>query len=278
MGDFIVGRDDGRYPSQTAESLRFFPAIGNHDLSYGDWGMRAGYLDYFDANPGGPSRLPNGMHSDEASYYDVRLGDIHLFSLDSEAIVTGGTGPEQLSWLAETASASDAPWKFAFFHHPPYSSAWHRDHVGMQWPFAELGIDAVFTGHDHVYERIQKDTNYFVVGTGGGTSLYEFFPPYVDGSNLRYNDNYGALFVIVSDDVATFNYFSIYGDPVDRFQIVKAVPEPSTAVLLILGFLRTILRRQHLPAMSRLSYCPSLARFEVAHFDTSLTRERRTLR
>ena len=41
-GDFIVGRDDGRYPSQTAESLRFFPAIGNHDLSYGDWGMRAG--------------------------------------------------------------------------------------------------------------------------------------------------------------------------------------------------------------------------------------------
>ena len=38
-------------------------------------------------------------------------------------------------------SASDAPWKIAYFHHPPYSSGEHGSTPRMQWPFADWGVD-----------------------------------------------------------------------------------------------------------------------------------------
>ena len=249
-GDYIVGREDERYPFQTGDALRFFPTVGNHDVHYDDGDHREGYLDYFHANPGAAGRLPSGSHADHASYYDVRLGDIHLFSLDSQAMVTGVVVVDQLDWLIETAISSDARWKFAFFHHPPYSSAIHGSHEAMQWPYGALGMDAVFSGHDHVYERIERDTNYLVVGTGGA-GLYQFVDHEMEGSNFQYNENFGALFASVSAQVATFAFINVNGDVIDRFQIVHDVPEPATGTLLGLGLVIISLRwRVHRDSLS----------------------------
>lgn len=243
-GDYIVGREDGRYPFQTADTPRFFPTVGNHDVHYDDGDHREGYLDYFHANPGAAGRLPSGFHADDASYYDVRLGDIHLFSLDSQAMVWNASVFEQLDWLVQTATESDAPWKFVFFHHPPYSSSQHGSHSAMQWPYGEIGFDAVFSGHDHVYERIDRDTNYFVVGTGGGTSLYQFVRSDLEGSNFQYNENYGALFASVSENIAAFAFINVDGDVIDRFQIVKDVPEPAAVSLLLIGIIGSMRQRR----------------------------------
>jgi hypothetical protein len=47
-----------------------------------------------------------------------------------------------------------AAWKLVSRHHPPYSSdSHHGSDQGVQWPFANLGVTAVFAGHDHLYER-----------------------------------------------------------------------------------------------------------------------------
>ena len=41
--------------------------------------------------------------------------------------------------------------------------------------FVKYGVDVVFTGHDHIYERLkpQKDIAYFVSGGGGKLRLLE---------------------------------------------------------------------------------------------------------
>ena len=105
----------------------------------------------------------------------------------------------------------------------------------MQWPYGQFGFDAVFSGHDHVYERIERDTNYFVVGTGGGTSLYQFVTLDLEGSNFRYNEDYGALFASVSDEIAALAFINVDGEVIDRFQMVKEVPESATWSPLLLG-------------------------------------------
>src|SRR5262249_58732157 len=60
------------------------------------------------------------------------------------------------------------------FHHPPYSSANRHGsdpetRTALEPLFLKFGVNVVFSGHDHVYERIkpQKGITYFVTGAGG---------------------------------------------------------------------------------------------------------------
>jgi len=85
------------------------------------------------------------------------------------------------------ARANNAQWIFASFHHPGYNSGTThgRDqNVYQNWcpVFEEFEVDAVFQGHEHIYERttVRRDfypnkrgVVYYVVGTGGN-SLYSF--------------------------------------------------------------------------------------------------------
>ena len=59
-----------------------------------------------------------------------------------------------------------------FFHHPLYSHAGrHGGNVALRVALEPLllkhGVDVVFAGHDHVYERVkpQKGITYFVSGS-----------------------------------------------------------------------------------------------------------------
>ena len=72
-----------------------------------------------------------------------------------------------------------ATWKLLVFHHPAYTAGTERNNTRMQWPFQQWGATAVFSGHDHMYERFARQDasgaadssrgiREFVVGTGGG--------------------------------------------------------------------------------------------------------------
>jgi hypothetical protein len=84
----------------------------------------------------------------------------------------------------------------------------------MRWPFEDWGADAVFVGHDHVYERLLVDQNgdgdkipFFITGAGG-RSLYGFGAP-AAGSAVRYNDDFGTMIVEAADDSVNFKFLSI---------------------------------------------------------------------
>jgi hypothetical protein len=110
-----------------------------------------------------------GMEGQRYYTFSPAGSDVRFFALDSVM-----PDPGQIAWLERELRRSTESWKVAYFHHPIYSSgARHgsdEDLRALFEPvFLELGIDVVFAGHDHFYERIkpQKGIAHFVIGSGG---------------------------------------------------------------------------------------------------------------
>lgn len=143
------------YAELLRRGVRFRAVLGNHDVKSG----RSAQINYAGFNMGG------------RSYYSFAEagGLVEFFALDSNAV-----GEAQTAWLEGALAASEAPWKIAFLHHPPYSSGMKQgSNTGLRSAlepvFVHHGVSAVFSGHDHVYERVrpQRGVQYFVSGAGG---------------------------------------------------------------------------------------------------------------
>ena len=223
--DFIVTVGDNNYPSgskltfkenvlayygEYIEQQRFFPALGNHDWGYFTPNTLP-FVQFFDYLPG------------NRRYYDIVWGPVHLFVLDSDAREPDGITPDskQGQWLRERLRASTTPWQIVVFHHAPYSSGHHGDTKYMQWPFAAWGVDLVLTGHDHTYERIHREGIVYIVnGLGGAPNIYSFEND-THGSQVRYNDTHGALWVEVTADYILGRFINIKGETIDEFRITQ---------------------------------------------------------
>ena len=91
----------------------------------------------------------------------------------------------------------------------------------MRWPFREWGASAVISGHDHTYERLLVDgLPYFVNGVGGG-AIYSF-EEILEGSQVRYNDDYGAMLVDATPEQISFQFINRGGAVIDSFSISAA--------------------------------------------------------
>jgi hypothetical protein len=102
-------------------------------------------------------------------YYDYATKNVRFFALDSNQV-----DKKELDWLESELKASKEDWKICYFHHPLYSDGrTHGPSVNVRVVFEPLfvtyGVNVVFSGHDHIYERLapQKGIYYFVEGAGG---------------------------------------------------------------------------------------------------------------
>jgi tartrate-resistant acid phosphatase type 5 len=192
-----------------AEVNRFFPAMGNHDWHTSDGQP---YLDYF--------TLPGNER-----YYDFTWGMVHLFSIDSvQNEPDGVTGASaQAAWLQQALAASTATWQIVYFHHPPYSSGLYGPIEYMQWPFKEWGADAVLAGHEHNYERMNIGGMLYLVTGSGGDSLYPF-GTIISGSQVRYNQDYGAMLVEATREKITFWFYTRQHTMIDEYTLWKNSP------------------------------------------------------
>jgi len=235
--DFVVTTGDNNYPSGDASTIdahvgkyyasfiggyhgaygpgspvnRFWPSPGNHD-----WGTGLGaYVDYF--------TLPGNER-----YYDVDLGLVHLYAIDSDPHEPDGATAEskQGDWLKARLASSHACYDVVYFHHPPYSSARHGSTEAMRWPFKAWGAEVVFAGHDHTYERLEVDgIPYFVCGLGGAEK-YGFYGTPLPQSHVRFNDDYGAMLVTATPEAITYEFFA--ADAVRRDALTVKPPAPCT--------------------------------------------------
>ncbi len=148
----------------------FFPTLGNHDIL--TW-LGKPYFRFFE--------LPTGNVEAAGRYYQFSYGDVDFFGLDSNQAFTKLL--PQYRWVKAALEGSTAKWKVVFFHHPPYSAGKHGDDKGVKEHlvplFEKYGVDVVFAGHEHNYERIKpmrefessgRPITYIVTG-GGGTDL-----------------------------------------------------------------------------------------------------------
>lgn len=83
-------------------------------------------------------------------------GDAHWVVLDSNRYMDW-TDPVLRDWLEKDLMSTKKTWKFVTFHHSCFhSSRKHQDGVRMRLVadiFQKCGVDIVFTGHVHTYER-----------------------------------------------------------------------------------------------------------------------------
>ncbi|HBN22950.1 MAG TPA: alkaline phosphatase [Holosporales bacterium] len=183
---------------------RFYPTIGNHDVKDG---RVSTYLSYF--QPPGNGR-----------YYDFVCGPVHFFSLNSALETDGNTeDSEQAQWLKEKLEASTAQFKVVYFHHPPYSSGSHGPSKHMRWPFKEWDVDVVLSGHEHNYERIERDGIRYVVNGLGGNPYIRGFKDVDPESVIRYSAQFGALFLTIKKESLSFKFITIDGKTIDAFDV-----------------------------------------------------------
>lgn len=213
-GDHVANNagHDGSLPTYN----RFFPSVGNHD--WRDGGGMPAYEAYFTLPGAG---LASSNSSGNERYYDVRLGDLHLFIVDSDSMEPDGRGPNsiQAQWLQTQLQQSDARWKLVVTHHPPYSSADAHGNTGaLQWPFQSWGATAVLSGHDHTYERLVKNGFPYFVNGLGGQILYGLGTLDPD-SQVFYADDFGAMLVVVCSNSITFKFYSLSDGLVDSYSL-----------------------------------------------------------
>lgn len=128
----------------------FYASLGNHDNT------NERFYKYFNMNG--------------ANYYTYKKGNARFFVLDSNYV-----DPKQSAWLdTQLRDAGKSDWKICYFHHPLYSSGqFHGPATDLRQllepMFVKYGVDVVFAGHEHVYERVhpQKGIYYFTEGASG---------------------------------------------------------------------------------------------------------------
>ena len=157
-----------------------YPALGNHELHLGTCGYQA-YSDVFEL----PRNAPAG---DEEKYYSFDWANAHFVALDTN--LDYNTGSVQHEWLLSDLESTTLPWILVFFHHPAYNSGEHGstsrilDHLVPV--FEAHGVDVVFSGHEHSYERTcpimngacstPEDGGVVYIVTGGGGAPLDDVP------------------------------------------------------------------------------------------------------
>jgi hypothetical protein len=259
-GDLIYGRGErSRYRlrffrpyAEMLQSVAFWPSLGNHDVSRPDFG--APYREVFDLPDNGPPGL-----TPENNYW-FEHGPLRVAVIDStldESIVGSDAYRDQLReqrlrdfvspWLIRVMS--DAPaWRIAVFHHPPYTGGSHRPDVVIQRAIVpaieDAGIDLVFNGHDHMYERTHllrggqvlsatSDVGaaadgergvLYVVSGAGGARLYDVLPVDQRPAYIAVIDNTVHSFTQVDVDERMLHarQIALDGRTLDEWSIVSS--------------------------------------------------------
>jgi Calcineurin-like phosphoesterase len=172
--DFVLMLGDNIYGSKHASDFRlkfedpykklldagvkFYASLGNHD------------------HPS--SRFYKPFNMDGKRYYSFKRGNAMFLALDSNY-----PEPQQIEWITQQLKSSGSTWKICYFHHPLYShSRYHGPDSDLRKLLEPIlmqnGVQVVFNGHEHVYERLhpKNGINYFVLGNSGALRTGDLRP------------------------------------------------------------------------------------------------------
>jgi hypothetical protein len=188
-------------------NIPFYASLGNHD------------------DPNQIYYKPFGMGGKR--FYAYQKKDVRFYALDSNYM-----DKDQQAWLEKDLSGSNAKWKIPYFHHPIYSSGGrHGSEVDLRAivepMFLKYGVNVVFAGHEHFYERLkpQNGIHYF---TAGGSSKLRAGDIMTGALTAKGFDTEQSFMVVEIDgDVMRFQTISRRGRVVDSGEITRQV-KPET--------------------------------------------------
>lgn len=191
--------------------VKFYAALGNHD----------------DPNQ---ERLYKPFNMGGERYYTFKKGDAAFFALDSNYM-----DPKQLQWLRDNLQKSNAKWKICYFHHPLYNlGKAHGPDLDLRSQlrpiFEQYGVDVVFSGHEHVYERVKQQDNiyYFVEGSSGKLNKHDLRPS--DQIQAGYDTDRGFMLIEIAGDELYFQAISRVGKTIDAGALPRPGAESQMAV------------------------------------------------
>lgn len=191
-------------------SAPFYPTLGNHEQPFSPSGQTR-YFDIF--------HLP-GVER----WYAFDYGDARFISLkaDGYPLDVYYPDPEQLDWLEAQLAGSTRSWVFVFLHWGVFTSRGEDFlEIGMRERLAPLferyGVNAVFMGRNHGYERIEVNGITYITAAGGGASLYEMAVP-EPGSQAAAKEYHFILFDMDGDHLSG-QVMSHRGKRIDAFEL-----------------------------------------------------------
>jgi predicted phosphodiesterase len=217
---------EGPYRALLDDGVKFFAVLGNHDdprqVYYAPFNMK-GERYYSFVPPEDPlTRLATR---------------VEFFGLDSTNLDRA-----QLQWLDERLTRSSAEWKIVFMHHPLYTSGRYRNSSrAHRWALEPLlmrhHVDAVFSGHEHIYQRsqLQNGIQYFVSGGAGSLRRGDGVPaPFIART---YDQDFHFMLVEIESNALHFEAISRTGEVIDaatlsredRRRTKEAAGQPVTA-------------------------------------------------
>jgi len=188
------------YKPMLDANIPFYAALGNHD----DPNQRF----YKPFNMGGQR------------FYTFQKKDVRFFALDSNYM-----DKDQQKWLEDELKKSNSKWKIPYFHHPLYSSGGtHGSEVDLRTIieplFISSGVEVVFAGHEHFYERIKPQHGIYYFTAGGSAKLREGDLRGSSAMTAKGFDTEQSFMVVEIDgDVLRFQTISRHGKRVDSGEI-----------------------------------------------------------
>jgi DNA repair exonuclease SbcCD nuclease subunit len=221
MGDNLYGGNSAKdydkkfaipYKPLTDAGVKFYASLGNHD------------------DPSERFYKPFNMGGERYYSFKPANSSVRFFALDSNYM-----DDKQLAWLDKELIASGSDWKICFFHHPPYSSGEaHGSDTTLRAQvepiFVKYGVNAVFTGHEHFYERIkpQKGIAYFIAGSSAKLRAGNIAPSAL--SDKGFDTGFTFMLVEIVGDDLFFQTITEKGATIDSgtiHRVGKVEPTPN---------------------------------------------------
>jgi predicted phosphodiesterase len=181
--------------------VRFYAALGNPD------------------DPNQRFYKPFNMNGER--YYSYDKGNVRFFVLDTNYL-----DRRQLEWLEVELKKPTGDWKMSYFHHPLYSSGGrHGSEVDMRELleplFLKHGMDVVFAGHEHFYERIKPQKGIYYFTSGGAAKLRRGDIRKTDLTEVGFDTDYSFMIVEVAGDEMHFQTIARTGKTIDAGVILR---------------------------------------------------------
>jgi 3',5'-cyclic AMP phosphodiesterase CpdA len=215
LGDNMYGRQDAQdfvtkferpYEALLHAGVLFYATLGNHDNQN--------------------NRFYKGFNMGGERYFTFVKKNVRFFVLDSNQL-----DPKQRAWFDAELQQSGEDWRICYFHHPIYSDGGRHGsdvslRVALEPLFLKYGVNVVFSGHDHIYERLkpQRGITYFVSGSGGELRKGDVHPSEMTAAYFDRDQSF--MLVEIAGDDLFFAAVARTGATVDSGVVHRQPSEP----------------------------------------------------